>query len=204
MGRYSHSGKTESDSLKKIEINWLKKHEFFVGWRSDTIAWTNSATGQQSRIGIEISTLVDDQHARLSYTQTDENDLKKKFDYKIPLTTTPCGFGGLRYWFLCPFFRNEEYCGRRVGTLYKNGDYFACRHCNNLTYSSRNENRRYKAYPLFSALNLEKKIEDLHAKINRTYYAGKPTKKQRRLEKLYKRSSMNYQNYTSGDLEMLV
>ncbi|MEI7741274.1 MAG: hypothetical protein WCJ29_02100 [bacterium] len=204
MGRHSYSDKTEADHLKKIEISWLKKHGFLEDWKSGTISWTYNVTGDQSSIGIEVSALANEPFARLHYTQTENNGEQQKFDYKIPLTTSPCPLGGERYWFLCPFFRSGEYCGQRVGVLYKNGDYFACRHCNNLTYSSKNENRKYKMFPLFSVMTLEKKIEDLQAKIKRPYYAGKPTKKQRRLEKLYDQASAKYRKYPSSPLEMLI
>ena len=109
----------------------------------------------------------------------------------MPITTTPCNFGGQRYWFVCSLTKKGIYCGRRVGVLYKDGDYFGCRHCYELTYSSRNENRHYKYYPLFATLTLSKKIEELEAKIKRPYYAGKPTKKQKALDKLHNYSWEN-------------
>jgi len=51
---------------------------------------------------------------------------------KLSFTTTVPHFGGVRYWFVCP------YCDRRVGTLYspRFERYFKCRHCHNLTYKS--------------------------------------------------------------------
>lgn len=51
---------------------------------------------------------------------------------KFLLIRTIANFGGIRYWFICP------YCKRRVGTLYKpkNEIRFKCRHCHNLTYKS--------------------------------------------------------------------
>jgi hypothetical protein len=48
----------------------------------------------------------------------------------IPLTSTPCYFGGVRCWFLCPS------CGKRVGILYRIGVYL-CRDCHGLTYRER-------------------------------------------------------------------
>ncbi|MEP6342233.1 MAG: hypothetical protein ABJ275_02880 [Maricaulaceae bacterium] len=47
----------------------------------------------------------------------------------IPLTQTPCNYGGSRKWFLCPD------CDRRVGVLYYQTQ-FKCRHCTNLYYES--------------------------------------------------------------------
>lgn len=51
----------------------------------------------------------------------------------IELGTSRTGFGGVRFWFKCPF------CNRRVGILYKhpiNND-LGCRRCLNLEYRSR-------------------------------------------------------------------
>lgn len=50
----------------------------------------------------------------------------------IPLTQTPCFFGGHRFWFKCP------QCGLRVAILYmpQSESRYLCRHCHSLTYSS--------------------------------------------------------------------
>ena len=205
MGRWSHGNKTESDDLKKIPTSFLNKHGYFKGWRSGTITWTQSWSGNKSDVGIEVSTYDGNGYLRIHYTQTDNGTGEKKdFDYKIPLTTTPCYFGGKRYWFTCPWYKNGVYCGKRVGTLYKDGDYFACRHCYNLTYSSRKENRRYKMFPLFNVLNLEKKIGDLNEQIKRPCYAGKPTRKQRRLEMLCRQAGLKYKLYTQLEREKMI
>jgi hypothetical protein len=182
MGRWSFSSKQEADYLKKVEIWWLKKHGYLNGWKSGGIEWKSGFSDEKSSVGIEVCTI--ESYVRFFYTQTEENGGKKQFDYKVQLTTTPCNYGGVRYWFICPLSKNGVYCGKRVGVLYKAGDYFGCRHCYELTYSSKNENRRYKNYPLFFWLRSWKKIEELEEKIKRPYYKGKPTRKQRRLEKI--------------------
>ena len=48
----------------------------------------------------------------------------------MPLATTPCQFGGVRWWLKCPC------CGRRVRSLYLRWSGFTCRHCAWLTYTS--------------------------------------------------------------------
>ena len=198
MGRWSYSNKTEADYIKKISTSFLKQHKYFLGWRGGTITWTNGYSGNKSSVGIETSGIEDNPYLRIHYTQTDNSTGEKKdFDYKIPLTTTPCRYGGKRHWFICPWYKNGVYCGKRVGTLYKDGDYFACRHCYELTYSSKKENRRYKLFPIFNVLTLDKKIEDLQQTIKHPYYAGRPTRKQRRLERLYEQSDINYKKYTT-------
>jgi len=196
MGRWSYSSKSEADNLKKIETSFLKKHGYFEGWRSGTITWTHGYSETKSSVGIEVSTMDGGGYLRIHYTQTDNNTGDKKdFDYKIPLTTTPCRYGGKRHWFRCPWYKNGAYCGRRVGVLYKDGNYFACRHCYGLTYSSKKQNRRYKLFPLFDVLTLNEQIDKLRGQIKRPYYAGRPTKKQRRLERLYERTTISYRSY---------
>lgn len=194
MGRWSYGGKTEADDLKKIETSFLKKHGYFHGWRSGTITWTRGWDEHKSSVGIEVSTMNDENYLRIHYTQTDNySGEKKDFDYKIPLTTTRCHFGGKRYWFICPWYKSGNYCGRRVGVLYKDGDYFACRNCYDLTYSSKKQNRSYRYHPLFSILDIDQKIEKLEEKIKTPYYRGRPTKKQRRLERLYRQAGFLYE-----------
>src|SRR3989338_111524 len=48
----------------------------------------------------------------------------------LQFTTTPCSFGGCRWWFQCPR------CGRRTAKLYQPqpAGEFGCRLCYNLTY----------------------------------------------------------------------
>lgn len=53
----------------------------------------------------------------------------------IDLITTPCHYGGVRYWFRCPAVG----CGKRVAILYGAGKFFACRHCYQLAYESQRE-----------------------------------------------------------------
>ena len=101
--------KTVSDDLKKISVNFLKKNDYFVGFRNGNITWTNSWSSKQSSVTAHAS--VPENYFRLIYTQTNnETGEKKDFDYKIPLTSTPCNYGGKRYWFICPWYKNGNYC----------------------------------------------------------------------------------------------
>jgi len=63
----------------------------------------------------------------------------------IPITTTPCYYGGVRYWFLCPAVVDGLLCENRVGKLYlpPGGKVFACRHCYGLTYESCQKSHKY-------------------------------------------------------------
>jgi hypothetical protein len=181
--------KTEADGIKKISASFLKKNAYFTGWRSGTITWTRNGWGgeHKSSVGIEVSTMDGNGYLRIHYTQTDrDTNEKKDFDYKIPLTTTPCRYGGKRYWFICPMSKSGVYCGKRVSTLYKDGDFFACRHCYNLTYSSRNQSGRYRGFVSIPD------VEEAEKEVKRMYYRGKPTRKYRRYMRLNDKFEMGF------------
>lgn len=188
MGRYYYSKKEEADNLNKIQVWLLNKYGFFNGgWRSGVITMTNGWNTQKTKINIVVNVFGTDNYIEFSYKQIDRNGEENEFNYKVPLVATPCYFGGKRYWFSCSASRNGIYCGRRVAVLYKEGDYFACRHCYDLSYESKNENRRFRNYGLFYVLGNHQKIEKLEKEIKRKLYAGKPTRKQQILSRLYRR-----------------
>ncbi|MFC1496289.1 hypothetical protein ACFL52_02625 [Candidatus Margulisiibacteriota bacterium] len=120
--------------------------------------------------GFTVSTAEKDQYINFRYTYTNNNtDYKEDMNYMVRLITTPCNYGGHRWWFICPLLINGNYCGRRVGVLYLAGKYFGCRHCYNLTYTSSKEhdNRMaiFKKHPdlIFEALNHKKQKDGLSA-----------------------------------------
>lgn len=181
MGRYYWSNKQEADSLKQVSVWFLRKHGYLNhGWKSGTVTWSRNGE-EDGNISIQSSVGEGEQHIRFIYTQTDRDTGEKKdFDYEIPLTVTPCNYGGVRYWFVCPWYVNGKYCGRRIGVLYLGGKHFACRHCHDLTYNSRNLSGISKiAGQVISAPELDK----LENEIKRKYYASKMTRKYKLFQK---------------------
>ena len=70
--------------------------------------------------------------------------IKNRDSRRINFVSTPCFYGGHRWWFRCPVSVRDNVCTRRVGVLYLGeGEYFGCRHCYNLTYSSSKESGKY-------------------------------------------------------------
>lgn len=57
--------------------------------------------------------------------------------YIAQIATSPCYFGGVRFWFKCAL------CGGRVGILYANDDgtQLFCRQCSNLAYRNQRLSR---------------------------------------------------------------
>lgn len=183
--------KTEVEDTLDLDVSFLRRHRYFQRSSSGTITWTRSGAWGERKNSVGIRSFMKDPegaYIRINYSQTDRGTGEKKdFNYQIPLATTECNFGGIRYWFICPWYKNGRYCGRRVGKIYKDGDYFACRHCYELSYRSRNENRRFALFSHF--FNAERRYEELKKKTKRRFYAGKPTKKYMRLMELQDKAS---------------
>ena len=185
MGRYYFDAKTTVEEATQLSIFKLKEFGLLRGYCASTLTWTRRLSGHKSSIGIVVDT--EDLYAKVNYTITDRNSGEKTdYDYKISLTTIPCNFGSVRYWFLCPLGTNGVYCGRRVGTLYlaPGGKYFGCRHCYKLSYESRNESRLGRFGGIGFTLKADRQIEELYSQIKRWTWRGKPTKKARKLKAL--------------------
>lgn len=135
-----------ADNLVKIDIPTI--YRLGVRW--------NGSMGWRNGVQIDVFTGIHEQHlVRLKYGE---------FECDIPLVTTPCNYGGIRYWFEC------LYCERRVGAIYLRADRFACRHCQFLTYERKLESRKLR-----KIISLPE-LENAERKIKRIYYNGKPTK----------------------------
>lgn len=184
MGRYYWNKKEEVDGLLQIKVWVLKKFKFLSGgFASGTLNWTYQ--GGKSSVGVDVLTRGIDKHLKIKYTLTERDGTKKDFEYRIPIVTTPCHFGGERYWLICPAYKNNRICSKRVGVLYKSGDYFACRHCYNLTYSSRNLGGISKRAGQVISFP---ELEELEKQAKTKYYANKITKKYKRFLRKEKKS----------------
>ena len=169
--------KTTTEEALDLSIFRLNKWSLLSGFTSSTLTWRWRLSGRKCSIGIIVD-VRDNPYVRLQYTKTDQEGNKKDFDYQVPLVTTPCNFGGKRYWFCC------RVCGKKVGCLYLGKEYFICRTCADLTYESRNESRMGRPGGIGHFIVSDRKIEELMKNIKREYYAGKPTRKYKRVLKL--------------------
>ena len=174
----------EAEQSNKLSIFWLKKQGRlpFWGWTSGSITWMFGWSENKNSIGFSVSTKMPrgGDHIRLHYTHTDNSTgEKEKLDYQVRLVTTPCHFGGERFWFICPLYKNGQYCGRRVGVLYLVSKYFGCRKCGNIAYASQMKGGRFRG----SSVSIPD-IEQAENEIKRYYYKGRPTRKYRRLVRM--------------------
>ena len=180
--------KQEAEWSNSLSIFWLKKHGYLDGgWRYGGIKWTYGMSGNESSIGFNVNIGGDEgDYIKLQYTHTDRwSDKKESLDYKIRLTTTPCNYGGVRYWFICPLSKNGQYCGRRVGVIYSIGKWFGCRHCGDICYAAQLRGGKFRgcsvSYP---------DIEKAEQEVKRKYYNGRMTRKYRRVIRMNEK--LNY------------
>lgn len=190
--RYYPNRKSTVEESCRISIQYLKKQGLLSGWHSTTMSWTSSMTNKSTVVGLDVD-VRDDPHIRLYYISTDHEGNKTDYDYEVSLTTTPCYLGGVRYWFLCPL------CYSRVGALYlpPGNTRFRCRHCNELSYYSRNES----CYVAILGVT-DRKIKRLHSEIKRWTWRGRPTRKVRRLQTLERKMGM-FGSLTMGRIKKM-
>lgn len=152
MGRQPWSDRLTVEECRDVSVSWLNLHDYFCGFKSGGIEWKNATGKVTCSIGIQVS--VDEEfhggkwvkfHSVYKDLSSGESE---RVDYRVDLVTTPCTFGGVRYWFICPLMVNDRPCRRRVGTLYLPPDarYFGCRHCYNLTYRSRKQHDKKMSF----------------------------------------------------------
>ncbi len=172
--------KDNCETSRALHISFLKKHGYLNGHhQSGTSTWTHGWSGNKSSIGVISSVYGYDPHFRLHYTHTSFDGVKTDLDYRVEVVSTPCYFGGKRYWFICPLIKSGIPCRRRVGVLYSAGKYYGCRRCCDLAYQSQQENHSGMWHILGKCLfnGLDEKEAALRVK----YWHGRPTKRYRRL-----------------------
>lgn len=167
------------DFDKRIAADYLAKIDIPTIYRLG--AHWNGSIGWKDGVQIDVFTGINEQHLiRLKYGE---------FEYDIALITTPCNYGGVRYWFQCLF------CQRRVGVLYSRADVFACRHCQFLTYESKLVSGNLKGIGRIISLP---ELEEAENKVKRIYYNGKPTKNYIRFLNKERRFAAAFEGHTNA------
>lgn len=110
------------DNVLRIRIKDLMAASFFQKSQLGTINWN----GKWKDSSAVIKYNKEEGYIEISYTCNHSEAIR----LQIPVVITHPNFGGVRYWFKCPF------CGKKITTLYITRKYFSCRKCNNLTYRS--------------------------------------------------------------------
>jgi hypothetical protein len=112
----------------------LNQESSYGGW----LHWTRGGEPSGSIRYWMICDGAWDVRLQLLYTVS-RGDWRQEFDYVTPIRSTPCHFGGRRYWFQC------YECGRRCWRLHQSPRTlrFVCRTCADLRYQSSQEAHKY-------------------------------------------------------------
>lgn len=180
--------KAIAEQSNALRIFWLKKNGYLhkdYSQRYGLITWTYGYSENKSSVGLTVKrdnwgTPEEQTYIQLTYTHTNRwSEEKSDIDFKISLATTPCNYGGVRYWFICPLSKNGQYCGRRVGVIYSIGKWFGCRYCGEIAYAKQMEGGKFR----WNGVSIPD-IEKAEKEVKRYYYKGKPTRKYRRVIRL--------------------
>lgn len=151
----------------KLSVFQLRRLGFFGGYRhSGIFSWKNAYEEELGKVLVTVS--IGDERwpidrIEFQYTHSDYwSGGSMSMDYSADIVSTPCRYGGHRYWFLCPIYRNGRACRRRVAVLYKppGSRFFGCRTCFDLTYKSSQESHMYDS--LARSLGLRNSTELNH------------------------------------------
>jgi len=132
VGRGVKDKKTTVDECWPLDMKDVAKRVNFAVASRGSITWEGSL-GVKAAVNFEIHP---PDRMRLYYEETHWwTGEKTNYDYTVPVVHTPCFYGGVRYWFLCPA------CKQRSRILYSAPGccVFACRICHNLTYRNQQE-----------------------------------------------------------------
>lgn len=137
---YRRGGGNTVEGCRRIDVRRWHRDGFLWPGHAFSWAWWDEDGAQTASISVTVGggagrALA----AELRYTLTPEGENPERVRYKVPVSWTPCHYGGQRPWFVCPGNRDGRACGRRVALLYLSGRYFLCRHCYGLAYESQRE-----------------------------------------------------------------
>jgi hypothetical protein len=139
-GRPSGSGRDKVENSRSIDVNRLhKKGCLRDGWAG---GWQWTSDGERAA---SINLRAEADRLDLSYRVRIAGGEWEDVAETIDVVRSPCRFGGVRPYFICPGVMNGVACGRCVVKLHCAGRYFLCRNCCRLAHASQSEGARDRA-----------------------------------------------------------
>jgi len=154
--KYWRSAKEKVENCRSIDANSFSRWGYFKpGGRGGITRWTRNGMETGS---CWVYTNIDNTDDSISFSY--KYDDKPHPDVKVKLSWYSPGFGGRRYFFICPV------CGKRMRTLHFKYGEIACRTCHNLTYESCVENHRIDNLCKAMAGGLNASWQDVKSRMN--------------------------------------
>ncbi|PKI01915.1 hypothetical protein [Glaciecola sp. 33A] len=124
--------KATTEDFFSIDLRKLTKLVPFDQNCQFTLEWRNRNT-----VNASIDCRLIDEVLELHYSISKRVERTSAVDY-VNITKTPCNFGGVRRWLLCPG------CNKKALILYIASN-FRCRTCHNIYHTSSNEGSLFRA-----------------------------------------------------------
>ena len=129
--RYGSDRKTLAEQCMCIDIRILKRNGLLEPGSSGSWKWQN---------GCYVDFRTTFGAVELFYKISFNKQPLERVYTRVRLSWTPCNYGGMRPWFVCP----AKECKRRVAKLYIVRKDFLCRHCHDLAYLSQREGKEWR------------------------------------------------------------
>lgn len=185
-----HTFPTLYDEVKTVSISFLNKHGYLKPnqWKNCTMTWSSNGNTTGS-ISIRINTQHEGPYIELDYKCNEA-----PINYRVQLISTPSNLGkGVVWYFVCPE------TGKRCRKLFlKHTSYFVSRFAiPGGMYYNQTVSNRYKG--LTKAFRLDAVFEEIHQPYFKKWYAGKETKRYKRLlEKVEKAERFSLTDFIAG------
>ena len=129
MSGWRWNKKPKVEDYRSISTTFFLNHGYFTGHQQ--AGGMNWLRGREVTSSLDFEVNLKGWAGEIRFYSSEVG----AFSYLVELTSSCCFFGGKRWWFACPAFKNNLKCNRRALKLYFGKRAFlACRECCNLTY----------------------------------------------------------------------
>lgn len=189
MAKPTTHAKTNREAFR-IEMKWLFKEGYIQkgAFCSGTISWHDTKT-KETTASVSFRSVWNDNQMYLELIYTHNG---KPMQYKIYFEAKPSNLGkGQRYYFLCPKLN------KRTSILYLtyDSDTFICReayHPRRIYYYCQIRSKIYRNTNIYE---VEKELENAYRKQKKRAYKGKPTRSQKKIDRLYEKLERREMNF---------
>jgi len=129
-------------TVRHVDIRRLARDGLLTPGNSFSWEWT-----RDSKLLSTIGLVTGDGFILFGYQHQRYGEDWTPVSQQVYTVATPCHYGGVRHWFICPW------CGKRVALLYV-GHKLACRRCKGMAYRVQRENEHDRRYRRINALRL--------------------------------------------------
>ena len=135
LGSGRHGSRRKAEDCFKLDVNELRRWGCLEAGYDGGINWTRHG---RNTGGVNIWS--NGFELLLSYSSGGPlGGARVGVEQWVQLEQVPCTKGSTRSYFLCAGHPNGNRCNRRVGKLFLARDYFLCRHCQSISYTSQSE-----------------------------------------------------------------